>query len=85
MNCLKTRVCAGYFYGLPESKIDKVTLENINVTYDKDFKDYEAPAMIYEGERLNNAPYLFYNVKEVEIRDVYIEDEKVETFKINNK
>ena len=85
MKCLNTKVCAGYFYGLPESKIDKVTLENITVTYDHDFKDYEAPAMIYDPEKLNNAPYLFYNVNEVEIKDVYIENEKVESFKINNK
>ena len=80
MRCLNTKICAGYFYGLPESKIDKITLENIEVTYDKNYKEFEAPAMIYDGEMLNNAPYLFYNVDEVKAEEVFIEGKRFEAF-----
>ena len=73
LNCLNTKVCAGYFYGLPESKIDKIILDNINVTFDKSFTDKVAPAMIYNCEKLNNASFCFYNVEDVEIHDVFVE------------
>ena len=73
LNCLNTKVCAGYFYGLPESKIDKIILDHINVTFDKTFTKQVAPAMIYDCEKLNNAGFCFYNVKEVETNEVLIE------------
>ena len=73
LKCFNTKVCAGYFYGLPESKIDKIILDNIEVTFDKNFTEKVAPAMIYGCEKLNNASFYFYNVNEVETNEVYIE------------
>ena len=82
MECLNTKVCAGYFYGLPESKIDKISFENVNITYDHDFKEYKEPAMLYQCEKVNNGPFYFYNVGEVELKEVYIEDKKIESVEI---
>ena len=76
MNCLNTKACVGYFYGLPESKIEKITLDHINVTFDKDFKEEVAPAMIYDCEKLNNGSFYFYNVEDVIINDVIIESKE---------
>ncbi len=73
LKCLNTKVCAGYFYGLPESKIDKIILKDIEVTFDKGFRDHVAPAMIYGCEKLNNASFCFYNVSQVETDNVSVE------------
>ncbi len=84
MKCLNTRACAGYFYGLPESRIEKITLKDIEVTFDHDFKDYVEPAMIHNCEKLNNASFCFYNVDEVEVENVRIEGKSVGSFQVNN-
>ncbi|MBQ1691189.1 MAG: hypothetical protein II017_00125, partial [Erysipelotrichaceae bacterium] len=76
MECLNTKVCAGYFYGLPESKIDKIILKDIKVTFDKSFTDKVAPAMIYDCEKVNNGSFYFYNVEEVETLNVFVEGEE---------
>ena len=75
MECLNTKACVGYFYGLPESPIDQITLDNIKVTYDKNFKEEVAPAMIYDCERVNHGSFYFYNVREVIANNVVIESE----------
>ena len=80
--CVNTKVCAGYFFGFPESKIDKITLENVQITYDFDFNEFVQPAMIYNCEKINNGPFYFYNVKEVVTNEVYIERDKIEEVKI---
>ncbi len=72
MDCLNTKVCAGYFYGLPESKIERIRLENIRVTFDHDYKEFKKPAMIYDCEKLNNASFRFYNVEKVETENVTV-------------
>ncbi len=73
IECLNTRVCAGYFYGLPESKIKKIILENIRVTFDHEYKTPLAPAMIYDCEKLLNGSFYFYNVESAELNSVTIE------------
>ena len=82
--CIDTKVCAGYFYGLPESKIAKITLNSINVTFDENYKEYVEPAMIYECEKINNGGFYFYNVDKVEMNEVYVERDKIETAEIHN-
>ncbi len=76
MKCLNTKVSAGYFYGLPESKIDAIKLENITVTYDESYSKAEKPAMINDCEELNNAGYYFYNVEKVIVNNVEIQGQK---------
>lgn len=77
IRCLNTRGCAGYFYGLPESPIDKITLKDIEVTFDHDFKEFVKPAMIYQCEKVNNGGFYFYNVREKEAENVFIEGEEL--------
>ena len=74
IKCLNTRVCAGYFYGLPESQIDKIILENMVVTFDHSFKTPMAPAMIHNCEELVNGSFYFHNVAEVEMNNVKIDN-----------
>ncbi len=84
MKCLDTKVSAGYFYGLPESPIGEIKLENITVTYDKSFEGYEEPAMIKDCELLNNGGYYFYNVESVDVENVTIEGQKGEKYNLKN-
>ena len=84
IECLNTKVCAGYFYGLPESRIDLISLENVKVTYDQDYSEYKTPAMIYECEKVNKGPFYFYNVEKVELSEVYLEGQKLEEVTIHN-
>ncbi len=72
IQCLNTRCCAGYFYGLPESKISKIILENIHVTFDENYKTPVAPAMIYQCEKILKGTYYFYNVEDVIMNNVRI-------------
>lgn len=82
--CRNTKACVGYFYGLPESRIGKITLKDIDVTFDRNFTEKVAPAMIYECEEVNNGTFYFYNVNEVVIDNVVIEGKKAESFEIKN-
>ena len=74
IQCLNTKVCAGYFYGLPESKITRIILEDIKVTFDHDYHEPKAPAMIYNCEKILNGPFYFYNVEEVLMNRVLFEN-----------
>lgn len=84
MKCLDTKISAGYFYGLPESKIDSIVLENIEVTYDKTYTAEEKAAMNCHCQKLNNAGYYFYNVENVEVKNVSIKDQKGEKYNLFN-
>lgn len=44
--CKNCHVAAAYFYGLPEKKIESITMENIKVSYAKDAKIGKAAMMI---------------------------------------
>ena len=74
IKCLNTRVCAGYFYGLPESQIDKIVLKDIMVTFDHDFKTAMEPAMIHNCEKILNGSFYFYNVSSVIMNNVEIDN-----------
>ncbi len=84
MKCYDTKVSAGYFYGLPESKIEEVVLENIEVTFDSSYTEAEKPAMINDCELLNNAGYYFYNVDNVVVNNVNIQGQKGEKYNLNS-
>ena len=84
MKCLNTKISAGYFYGLPESKIDEIDIENIEITYDKGYKHHEEPAMIYEVEKLNKAGFYFYNVEKVNLKNIKIKGQNGEVINAFN-
>ena len=72
MQLINTRVCAGYFYGLPEAKIEEINLENIKVTYTSDAVEKETPAMMLDCEELSKGGFYFRNVDKVNIKNVDI-------------
>lgn len=71
IECANSGWCAGYFYGLPEQPIAKVTLKNVNVTYDKEC-EIGRPAMMTNAEELKNAGFVFRNVDKVVMENVAI-------------
>lgn len=72
MKFLNTRICAGYFYGLPEAKIEEIDLRNIEVTYTSEDVDKEEPAMMLDCEAIAKGGFFFRNVSRVEIDNVNI-------------
>lgn len=84
MKCLNTKACAGYFYGLPESMIDNITLENIEVTYDSSYKDKDNPIMMPDCEKLNKGGFYFFNVDKINIINVSVDGQNGEVFNMNN-
>ena len=85
MTIENTKVCAGYFYGLPESQIDEIVLKNIKVTYNKEFNEYKNPAMIYDCEKLHNGGFYFYNVNSFVEENVDISGQEGPAFFTNSK
>ena len=72
MQLNNTRICAGYFYGLPEAKIDEINLENIIVTYIDKEVDKATPAMMLDCDELAKGGFYFRNVDKVNIKNVDI-------------
>ncbi len=59
--------CAGYFYGLPESPIDRVTLRDVKVSYSGD--KAEKPAMMFDCPEMKHAGFYMRNTKNVTVAD----------------
>ena len=77
--CKNTVVSAGYFYGLPEQPIAKITLKNIAT----DFLNSEhkgVPAMMADCMAVNRLGFYFNNVDEIHIDHVQIEGQIGEQF-----
>jgi polygalacturonase len=72
-NMLCNGVCysAGAFYGLPESPIESITLENINIEYDKTCKPGFADMQEVDTKVKNQGLYFEY-VKTVTLKNVNI-------------
>ena len=73
MNCENVAIAAGTFYGLPEMPIESVKLENINFTYDSN-ANAGLPAMMEGISEMKNRGFIFYNVKNVELKNVILPD-----------
>ena len=69
MTCENVNIAAGTFYGLPEMPIESVELENISFTYDKNAEE-GIPAMMEGIEPMKNRGFIFYNVKNVSMKNV---------------
>lgn len=82
IECSNSGWCAGYFYGLPEQPIKKVTLKNVNVTYDESI-DEGRPAMMTDAEVMKNGGFVFRNVSSVVLDNVNIQGYKGEKITVS--
>lgn len=72
ITAINMKICAGYFYGLPESPIEKITLNNVNISFTADEVKEEYPAMMNDCDLLSKAGFYFYNVKNVKVKKLKI-------------
>ena len=81
--CDNTTCSAGFFYGLPEQKINLIEFEDITVNMvESDIKFF--PAMMCDIEEANQMGCYFHNVNEVKINNLTINNQKGEKFILNN-
>ncbi|EIV99558.1 glycoside hydrolase family 28 protein [Thermoanaerobacter siderophilus] len=79
INCTDTQVAAGFIYGLPERKIEKVIMEEIYVDFDQNAKaDY--PEMLSFVEPMCKNGFYFNNVKYLKLKNVKVEKAETEPF-----
>ncbi|SHE71451.1 Polygalacturonase [Thermoanaerobacter uzonensis DSM 18761] len=79
IGCTNTQVAAGFMYGLPERKIEKVIMENIYVHFDENAKaDY--PEMLSFVEPMCKNGFYFNNVKYLKLKNVKVEKAETEPF-----
>lgn len=72
VECAQTHVAGVYFYGLPESKIEQVDMENVHITYAKDAVPGTA-AMMQGCERTCRKGIFARNIKKLTMKNVVIE------------
>lgn len=72
VECRNCHVVGLYFYGLPESKIEKVVMENVKITYAEDAKSGRA-AMMENCETSCRKGVFVRNAKAVKLKNVRIE------------
>jgi polygalacturonase len=75
IRCYNVNAQAGFFYGLPESKIDSICLENISFYY-KDSPIEFYPAMMSFIEKVKGMGLYFNNVENVTLKNVIFENIK---------
>ncbi len=73
ITCTNVNVAAGAFYGLPEQPIKKITLENIDFKYNPN-PQAGVPAMMTGLDPMKNCGLIFYNVGEVNIKNVTLDN-----------
>jgi len=78
-----TKVSAGYFYGLPESPIQEISLENIRVDYSEE-EVWGKPAMMSFIEDHSKLGFYFNNVACVKVKNVTLAGQRGEEFIFEN-
>ncbi|MDI3312344.1 MAG: glycoside hydrolase family 28 protein, partial [Thermoanaerobacterium sp.] len=79
ITCIDTQVAAGYMYGLPERKIERVDMENIYVNFDSNAKpDY--PEMLSFVEEMCRNGFYLNNIKNLRLKNVAVEGALTEPF-----
>lgn len=73
INCTNVNVAAGAFYGLPEMPIKKITIENVDFSYAQNPKE-GVPAMMTGLEAMSNRGLIFYNVEDVVLKNVTLDN-----------
>ena len=71
INATNCHVAGAYIYGLPERKIEKVTFENINITYAENAKPGVA-AMMLGCDEASRKGIIVNNIKELVLKNVNI-------------
>lgn len=69
--CKDAAICAGFFYGLPEAKIENLSLNNISVTFSDDYYS-DFPAMMEHIEKMNKRGFYFNNIKNLIINNITV-------------
>ncbi len=77
--CTDAHVAAGFFYGLPESPIAGITLENVSVRFAREAVP-SVPAMMSFLDPMARKGFLFHNVGSVSVRNVRLEGVEGEAF-----
>ncbi len=70
-----SEVAACYFHGLPEAKIEKLTLQNVHVGFAEEAKP-EYPAMMADLDMCIKKGYVIKNVNELVLDTVTIEGQE---------
>lgn len=83
ITCEDCLISAGFFYGLPESPIEQIRLENITVTYSS-IIEYGQPAMMSDIEDVSKLGFYFNNVSDVSVKNVNITGQNGEDFILKN-
>lgn len=79
ITCVDAQVAAGFMYGLPEMKIEKVVMENVYVHFDAGAKpDY--PEMMSFIEPMCKNGFYFNNIKTLIIKNVIVENAVTKPF-----
>lgn len=78
----ETKVSAGFFYGLPESPIAEVVLEEISMSFSEE--EYGKPAMMSFIEDFSRLGFYFNNVTKVKIQNVTVNGQNGEKFIFEN-
>ncbi len=83
IECHNTIISSGYFYGLPEMKIKKISLENVTIDF-MNTDIYGYPAMMSYIDKVNRFGLYFNNVEKVELKNVKIINQVGEKCYLNN-
>jgi polygalacturonase len=81
--CEGAEVAAGYFYGLPEQKIKKVSFENVSVSF-KEVAEKAVPAMMCHIEKVSKMGIFANNVETVSLHNLQIQGYEGEKAIIEN-
>lgn len=72
IECTDAHICAGCFLGLPESKIEKVGMKNVRISFAKEAKA-GVPVMCDSISPVSKSGIMASNVKELELINVQLE------------
>jgi len=71
--CTDTQVAAGFAYGLPERKIEKLVMENIHISF-ADAAEADYPEMLSFVEPMCRSGFYFNNIKRLVFKNVKLEN-----------
>lgn len=77
--CKDSEVMAGFMYGLPERKIESVTMEDIHVHF-AEYAKADYPEMLSFSEPMCRKGFYFNNIKYLKLKNITLENEEGETF-----
>ncbi|HYE82318.1 MAG TPA: glycoside hydrolase family 28 protein [Clostridia bacterium] len=83
VHCTGTKVAAGFIYGLPERKIEKLVLENIHIHFDA-AAEADYPEMLSFAEPMCREGFYFNNIKKLALKNITLENSVgIQSVKLN--